>query len=140
MIQIKKKINISFFFLVLVFILLPFFIHAQGTPPSEPKTGASGLTWICKGSLPGDCTFADLISEVKNVVNFGTVFALIFSVVVIAVAGFKYMTSGANASKRSEANQTLLKAAIGIAIILGAWLIVKLITTALLKPGIQNLI
>ncbi len=139
---LNRKI-FSFFLLIiptLFLFVLPFTIHAQ----AAGSGGKTGIVWECTGGSTGragDCDFyKDLIPEVINIVNFGTVTALLFTVIVIAFAGWKYMISGPNPGKRSEANQTLLKCAIGIAVILGAWLIVHLITSTLLNSSIPNLI
>ena len=128
-----KKIGV---YIGLIFLLLSFgsLVRAVEDPEMKDKTG---IAYYC---LNGDCTFADLITATKKLVNFGTEFALIFSVVVIAWAGFKYMTSEGNPDKIKEANGMFLNVAKGIVIVLAAWLIVNLITTALLKPGISNII
>lgn len=122
----NKKIDITkfilFLFLFLFCVLIsPFLVSAQGT----------GITYVCTGGAPGECTFDDLIRAVQRVVNWGTVFALQFSVIVLAYAGFKYMTSGDNPGERKEANRLLTNVVKGIALIIGAWLMVRLIITAL---------
>ncbi len=87
----------------------------------------------------GECTFEDLVEAVKYVVNWASAFAISFSVVVIVYAGANYMMSGDNPGKRKQANQMLQKVAIGIALIVAAWVIVKLITSALGVSGISTL-
>ena len=127
--QVKK-------FSVIIWILffaVPVLINAQ-TPPVPPNpapapAGASGITWECNS--PGQCTFGDLINAVKTVVKWGTIFALEFSVVVFAYAGFKYMISGEKADERAKANKMLRSVVIGIIFILAAWLVVTLIISAL---------
>lgn len=127
---INKKIDINKFilFLFLFFVLVsPFFVSAQDT----------GITYVCPTrvvngvTVSGECTFNDLVLAVQRVVNWGTVFALQFSVIVLAYAGFKYMISGDNPSERKEANRLLTNVVKGIALIIGAWLMVRLIITAL---------
>ena len=118
---------------------LPISVEAQGVVnnPSGGSTQYSkqtGITYDCSletGSRPGECTFQDLIIATRRVINWGTLFALAFSVVVIAVAGGRYMISGDNAGERTKANNMLLSVVKGIAFILTAWLIVTLITNAL---------
>ena len=109
-------VNIS---LILIFCM-PIFSYAA----------ASGLTWECNAG-PGQCTFADLIAAVQNLVRQVSLLALGFSVIVIAYAGFLYMSSGGNPGERSKANKVLLSAVKGIILILIAWLIVTLITKGL---------
>jgi hypothetical protein len=123
-----KKDSTKKFFAILFFaiiLLLPLYSHAQ-------------LAQECAGNQPGECTFDDLIRTVIRLTNWGTMFALGFSVVVIAWAGFKYLTSEGNPGKIKEANGMFLKVLQGIVIILIAWTLVKLITTALLKGGINT--
>ena len=114
---------------------LPIISYAQDTgivyecpPTKDPVTGKD---------LYGNCGFGDLIVAVNNVVSKVRDIALEISVIVLAIAGFKYMTSGGNASKRTEANKMLLNVVYGIIFILAAWLIVNLITTTLI-PDIDT--
>lgn len=126
--------------LLFFLIAVPFFTKADTSVPS-----GTGISYECvqKGAGPngtdvyGNCTFADLIVGTKKVVDFGVKFALFFSVIVIAYAGFNYMISGDIPSKRQEANKMLRKVAIGIVFILCAWLIVTLILNAL---GVNNIV
>ena len=138
---IEKRINTLLIlgFIVLMFSV-PIFLHAQAnvnTPPvvtPDTQAPAGSLVWICTGpnTPPGECTFTDLIEAVKRIVNWGTIFAISFSVIVIAYAGALYLISGENAGRRKEANTMLLKVAKGLAFIILAWLIVTLITSGLL--------
>jgi asparagine N-glycosylation enzyme membrane subunit Stt3 len=139
MTSILKKntiLNITFFAFLLFFII-PNLAKAQGTVTPPPPPTGTGITYECVRSGPnntqiyGDCTFNDLMAAVVKVVNWATVFAVSFSVVVITWAGALYMVSGANASKRTEANKMLRKAVIGLVFMLSAWLIVTLIASGL---------
>lgn len=128
--------------LLLIIFCLPSFSYAQPVnQPGVSQTSDTGITYECppvdkNGVLVyGECDFNDLVEGTKKIVNFGTGFALMFSVVVIAWAGFNYMISGDNASKRSDANKMLLKVLYGIGYILAAWLIVTLILNGL---GVVN--
>lgn len=116
---------------MLTFLMIPAFAYSLESLPQDGR--GTGITYECKDAkgVIGNCDFQDLLAAVKKVVNFAVGFTLFFSVVVIAFAGFKYMTSGDNASKRTEANKMLLSVAKGIVFILAAWLIVSLILRAL---------
>jgi len=127
------KITSHFFIFVSILFLFfaPFLVFAE-------DTGASGgFVYECSGK-PGECDFNDLIGAVQKAVTWGSTFAIAFSVVVIAYAGFMYMTSGANPGQRTKANEMLKKVAIGISLILAAWLIVSLITNSLLTDNLKN--
>ncbi len=159
--SVTKKILASLSTLVLIsFFCVPVFVSAQGAqiPPSPSSVSQvqnnvagtnpsaataakqTGITYQCgDGPTAGNCTFADFVTAAQNVVVFMRNIALMFSVVVIAYAGFKYMISGDNPKARGDANNMLQKGAIGIAVILGAWLIVHLIVSALVSPAVlQN--
>ncbi len=140
-----KKLNLHLFliFSMIVFVLFPFASHAQ----SDVTGGgaATGITYECSRveagkTIYGDCTFQDLIRAVQKFFGIAIPLALAFSVVIIAYAGFDYMISGANPSKRTEANKMFIKVAWGIFFMLAAWLIVNLISNALLNPNIIQLV
>lgn len=126
-----KKIGLHIFCLSLLFF--PLLVSAQVpqgnifgiTYQCSPKQSASGVT------VYGECNFQDLVLATQLLVNWATGFALAFSVIVIAWAGFKYMISGDNPGERKAANKMLTKVLIGIGFIIGAWLIVKLIVSGL---------
>lgn len=126
-----KKVG-SFLILVAMlffsFLPTPLLADEADTLDASGKKNNTGITYECKN---GDCDFNDLIKATQRVVKFGVQFALSFSVVVIAYAGYLYMISGANPTKRGEANKMLQKVAIGIFFILAAWFIVSLILNSL---------
>lgn len=99
---------------------------------------ASGWAWEC--DPPGDCHFSDLVGGIAHLMNQATIFVLGFSSVVIAYAGFLYLTSQGNPGQLSKAKDVLQKIAIGIFFILAAWLIVRLIATTLLNGNVQLLL
>ncbi len=112
-------------------------VFAFAAPTQETIDHKTGITYEC---VNGDCTFDDLLTATKNVTDFGRNIALEFSVVVIAIAGFKYMTSGDNPGERKKANQMFVSVAYGIFFVLAAWLIVHLITNALLSADALKLV
>lgn len=128
--------NINFkslfgFILVSIFMFSPFVVLAQGGP--------TGLVYECyNNGVYGNCTYQDLLNAVRNVTNQLTVYVLAFTVVPIAYAGYLFMTSGDNAGNRTKAKAMLYKVAIGIFVMLSAWLIVSLIANALLNPSFQG--
>lgn len=138
----RKILKIVILSLVL-FISNPLFSVAQ-----IDRTGGgsgTGLTYECKKivngtDVYGECDYDDLILAVKKFFNVATPLALAFSVVVIAYAGFLYMTSGSNASKRTKANEMFVKIAWGVFFMLGAWVIVTLITNSLLNVNVNTLV
>lgn len=118
---------------------LPMFSIAQNTSPSPAETGGTGITYVCNHGTPGECNFNDLVAAIKKVVNWGTLFAIQFCIVVIAWAGFNYMISGDNAGARTKANKALWNVVIGMIFILAAWLIVTLILRVLGATSVVQL-
>ncbi len=123
-----KKIISKNLFLIITFIIIvvPIITQAQVI---------SGLVYECSsgGANPvyGNCTFNDLVAATRNVVNRITILALEFTVVIIAWAGFKYMTSEGNPGKIREATKMFQNVAVGIGFIIAAWVIVQLIARGL---------
>jgi hypothetical protein len=101
-----------------------------GVPvPSKLPTGASGEK---------ACTFSDLVELAQAVANKIVQVGLILSPLIFAYAGWLLLTSGANPGKRKDAQKIFLNVVIGLAIMLSAWLVVKLVLTALVNPSIYN--
>jgi hypothetical protein len=97
---------------------------------ADTQAGKTGITYQCQDA---NCTYADVIAAIEKVIKWAVEFALVFSVIVIAYAGFLYMTSGDSATKRSQANGMFVKALYGIFYMLAAWLIITFIAKALLS-------
>ncbi len=133
-----KKFPATIFLFFLFF--LPLFTKGAEAP-LEPGEKGTGITYECGvkvdgKTIYGNCDFNDLVAATKKVTDWGAKFALSFSVVVIAFVGGRYMFYADNASERKKTHEMLWKVLIGIAFILAAWLIVTLITKALLRPDI----
>jgi len=80
---------------------------------------------------PPDCTFDDLIKTIENVVQFLVILATSIATIIIAWAGFLYLTAAGNSSKISQAHNLIWKAVVGFLIVLAAWLIVEVILDSL---------
>lgn len=135
--MISLNIKKTFGLFILSLFILPYITFAQANvvqqagSPAQGGSSGTGIVYECTATHPGDCTFDDLIKATIKLTNWVTVFTLQFSVVVIAWAGFNFMVSGDNASKRTQAREMLKKVAIGIVVIMAAWLIVTLILNGL---------
>ncbi len=145
----KKILSLSVSALI---FSLPLLTTAQNPIPPGGGSGSNngsspdtGITYECKEIIDGkevygNCNFDDLIKATKRVTDFAAKFTLMFSVIVIAWAGFIYLKSGGSSSERDKANKMLLSVAKGIAFILAAWLIVTLITNSLLDKSVSDLV
>ena len=74
------------------------------------------------GSGTNFCTLCDLVSLAQNLINIGIFITITLSAITFAVAGMKYMSSGGGDSgKATEARKMFTRVAVGLVIILGAW-------------------
>ncbi|MFP4022848.1 MAG: pilin [Candidatus Paceibacterota bacterium] len=78
-----------------------------------------------------DCNFCHFIQLGQNLIEFLVIVAIPLAAIAFAWAGFTYMTSGGNQQKVAQAHGIFTKVAIGLVLVLGAYLIVDLIITAL---------
>ncbi len=87
----------------------------------------------CEGA---NCNFASFIELADRVIDF-----LLFKIsvpiasILFMYAGFLYVTAAGNPTQISKATGIFKNVGIGFILALSGWLIVNLITTALLKPG-----
>lgn len=140
--NIKKTSSLIATVFLFVFWFLPALTYSAPSPATN-STGkdGTGITYECgEGKTAGECDFNDLLNAVNRVVDYAVGITLAFSVVVIAYVGGEYIVYADNPSKRSGANQRLVKVLKGMAFILAAWLIVTLITNSLLKDDIKNVV
>ncbi len=95
-------------------------------------TYAAGGLVPCDGA---DCHFGSILTLVHNGVNFLILLILPICAIVIAYAGFLFLTSGGSTETLTKAKGVFIKAVIGIILILAAWLIVNTILATL---GLHN--
>lgn len=134
---IKKASALLGLAFLLAFSLVPAISWADPSPDNAKKENLNRLIYECgTGDTAGNCNFDDMIAASKQFVNWGTTFALEFTVAIIAYIGYNYMISVDNPKAKSEAKAMLIKTLLGIAWILGAWLVVTLIANALLGDPI----
>lgn len=69
----------------------------------------------------------DFIPTVTSIINVALGLLGVVAVVIILVAGFKWMTAGGNDEKVGEARKMLFAGIIGLAIILSAWAIARFV-------------
>ena len=109
------------------YILLIFFLAAV----SMPEFATAQLV-TCQGV---DCNACSLVDMVNGIVNFLITICVVIAVVMLAVAGFKLLTSGGNSSAAQEAKGLFTNVVIGFIIVLSAWLIVDTILRIATNTG-----
>ncbi|OGY63003.1 MAG: hypothetical protein A2745_03020 [Candidatus Harrisonbacteria bacterium RIFCSPHIGHO2_01_FULL_44_13] len=90
---------------------------------------AQGSLIPCKpqlvgGELVDKCTFADLVTLVRNVIDWFLTFVIPLAAVFIIYGGFVIMFAGGDPGKAKKGREIITAAVIGIAIAMGTWLIV----------------
>jgi len=94
---------------------------------------------VCDGTASDPCTFAKLIELAKNLINALVILSTFLATAAFAYAGLLLLTSGGSEGQRDKAKDVFKKVLKGYLWILGAWLLVYTITSALLNPGFSIL-
>ena len=89
-----------------------------------------------QGKLQEACDFNGIIQLANNIISVGIYLAVLIAVAMFAYAGFLYLTSVGDTGKMKEAHTIFTNAAYGFIFVLGAWLIVTLILSALVREGL----
>ncbi len=101
------------------------------TPPATPAAAATPQSTVCdsigSGTDCGSSKGTDLTSVIKLAVNILSVVAGLVAVIMIIVAGMKYMTSGGDSGKVSSAKMSLVYAIIGLIIVVLSQFIVQFV-------------
>lgn len=95
----------------------------------------------CDGT---DCSFNHLITLMVNIFNELVKLGIVFSSIAFAYAGFLYITSSGDPGKVSRATKIFTNFAIGLFLLLGAFLLIQLILNSLgldsaFSKGVINL-
>ena len=103
-------------------LVLPFVAAAQFQLPSAGGTG-----------LPSDNTATTFIFRIIQIL---LVVAGIIAVIFLIIGGFRYITAGGNEESSEAARKTLTNAIIGLVIIILAFVIVNVISNALVSSNV----
>mgnify|MGYP003521037636 FL=1 len=116
-------------------LLIFSFVFAFSTLLYPAFTSAEPLI-PCDGGPTNGCDFDDLMALINTVIDF-LIFdlALPIAAVVIAYAGFLFLTSGDDSGKRTKAKKMLVNIVIGLVLALASWLIVQTILLSLGYDG-----
>lgn len=75
----------------------------------------------------------DVRQTAAKIINVALGFLGIIAVVIVLLGGFKYMISGGNEEKTTEAKNLIVSGIIGLAIILSAWAITSFVISRLIN-------
>lgn len=142
----KKSHLISYLIFFLIFSSLPFFlvsaedngsrgshdIVGDDSETSDPQEKGfrlvpCGYTNPGTGEVENPCDFDDLIELARRVINLLLYLAVLLAVLIFSIAGFYYIIARGNPEKISRASKLFTSVAVGLAIALGAWVIVHFV-------------
>lgn len=125
-----KHLHKIFPFTFFLAFLLAFFVIPAGLMYAQ-ESGL--LTGICAN--PPDCGVEELFRLANRIIDICIIISIPLATVAFAYAGFVLLTAQGSTSKMSKAKKIFTNVLIGFGFVLGAWLIVETITSAVLKDG-----
>ncbi len=121
---IKKIISVAMIFSAFIFVLSPMTQALAEVTADDYWGGTEQKQYVDTNSgLAGGEGARDPRAIIVDVIRFILGFLGIIAVVIILFAGFKWMTSGGNEEKVSEAKKMLVNGLIGLVIILCSYAI-----------------
>jgi len=109
-------------------------LAATALPAVTFAQGGLNANDLGVGAIQNDIKLGsgDVRQTAARIINVALGFLGIIAVVIVLVGGFKYMISGGNEEKTSEAKNLIVSGIIGLAIILSAWAITGFVIAQLL--------
>ena len=99
-----------------------------------------GKTLLGLDKDPAAYTRDDVIVAINHLINYLLVFSGIVAIIFIIIGGYLYITSLGNEEHAKKAKDTIIWAIIGLVIILCAYVIVRFVSSILLKQDVfQNI-
>ena len=108
------------------------FIFVTLTPLSVFSQGVTSR--VCKGLVccsGPDCNFSDFLYNLRHIISEVLKYSFALIAVVVAIAGYKYMTSHGDTGKIKEAHEMFQKAFIGMLVVMLGFMVIKLLTSTL---------
>ena len=114
--------------LVCVFLAFPLAAFAAPIVPCGDQTNPT------TGAVLNPCTFNHFLVGIKNIIDFLLMITGSIAAIIFAYAGFLVLTAGADEGKVKQAKELSWSVVKGFALMLSAWLLVKLVLAGL---GVQ---
>jgi hypothetical protein len=121
----------SIFYTFLFLAIIPVLTFAAGNPDG---TLAPKLVPDCAPH----CSWVHLVQLANNLLNFLIYISIIVAAIMFAYAGFLYMSDGGSMSKVKEAHGIFTSVAVGIIIVLVAWLGIDTLLKSLTGKGLKE--
>jgi len=119
--NLTKIAKISTVIVTATMIAMPLLAAAQFQVPEAGGTG-----------LPNQARISEILITIINIL---LAIAGLVAVIFLIVGGFRYITAGGNEEASEAAKKTITNAIIGIVIIILAFVIVRVISNALISGG-----
>src|SRR3989344_2059051 len=116
-----KIAQIASIVLSLAVFAVPLVVGAQYQQPNPGGTG-----------LPGDTRISEFI---LRIINIALAIAGLVAVLFLIIGGFRYITAAGNEEAGGQAKKIITNAIIGIVVIILSFVIVRVISNALLSGG-----
>jgi hypothetical protein len=111
--------------IIIMMFLVPVLSHAE-----DKGLVTCGKGTVVGGKVSDECGFKDFIIMINNIITFILEdFALPICAIMFAYAGISLVTSGGSSEGKTKAKSVFTNAVIGLALVAGAWLIVKTVLT-----------
>lgn len=126
-------LRFSFAFLAsLVLVAMPLMLaHAQ----TGLVGGVPDKIVPCDGP---NCNLCSLVTLIQNVLNFLIYLAVIGAALLFAWAGWLYLSSAEAVEQRKRANKLFWNVAIGLVVMIGAWLFVDTLMKGVLNADLSE--
>ena len=99
-----------------------------------------GVNKSADPALAQPCGFSHVIELINNIITDLVILSTMLATVALVYVGYILLTSRGNPGAMTKAKDIFMKVVIGYLWILGAWLLVYTISSALLKPEFSFLL
>jgi len=130
MLKIARIKHAVFLFIFIAFLVIPFFVFAEGEIP----TAGNRLNTVAQDTYPGSSadSIEETISKAINAILGLT--GMIFFVYMI-YGGYLWMTANGKEENVEKAKHIIRNTIIGLIIVLSAYAISNYVVSAMLEPG-----
>ena len=101
-----------------------FFFLKQPSSVYALDDWSTNPNYVQEGDVP---TIQGLEGIIANILNIVVPIVGVVLLVMLIIGGFQYITSGGEAEQVAKARKTITAAVFGLLVVLGVWLIIKLI-------------
>jgi hypothetical protein len=113
-------------------------IKKEKIPQYNSKTGVPEMVEV--ESIANKCDFDYIIAGVNTIIDFFFAVSVPITIIILAYAGFLYLTSAGNVSQMDSAKKMIWPVMKGFLLIFTAWLIVSFLVKGLAEDNVTKYI